>query len=343
MRGVLLGLVVLSLIASAWALNGKPIEENEKQIPAEEMTKPSIERDLVLQVKWLSPKAIQPGRSIQLDMALVNQSEKRVYPVIKPGDGSESGWREPNVFFTAKRKTQTGTWVEVPKAPFGRCGLFDSNWEKDVTKLTPGAKIELKDWLLTPGEMLEFQQPGPHRLWVHYKYSGGNAGKRTLKEPLPVAKMQGVPAFEIVSSPIEFEVVRPLDLVLKPKAPLKIKSKTTLSEILDVQLVNRSNKPIEVASATLSADARLQLEIEGQFGGWAPNLNKQNTTYGIKKSLEPGNAVSLLGAGDLANGLDGDWEYPVEDTVKIRAIYHASTWKPAAIIKSEWVEVKVEK
>ena len=313
-------------------------------LSATEITKERIERDLALEVQLQSAKTIGPGEHIGLDISLVNKSKETTYPIVKPGDGSEVGWREPNVYFSAETQKADGKWENVPTTGYARCGLFDSDWQKDVVHLKPGTSITLKDWLASPSAMFELQQPGQVRLYVHYRYSGGTLGKgKETKAPPALGKMKGIPAFEITSAPIELEVVRPLDIRVKMKSLMKVKRKTTISEVLDIHLVNGSQKPIVVSSPTLSADARLRLEIKGEFPGWPPSLIEQKTTYGMKQELKPGEKVPLLGAGEFANGMDGFWEYPVEDTVKLRAIYYCATWKPASVIISDWVEINVER
>jgi hypothetical protein len=35
--------------------------------------------------------------------------------------------------------------------------------------------------------------------------------------------------------------------------------------------------------------------------------------------------------------------YPVTGSVAVRAVYRRSTWKPGPVIRSNWVELKIEK
>jgi len=302
-------------------------------------SKAAIERDLALEVKLVSPDGVQPGEPIQLDITLKNTSNERIYPVVKPGDGSEVGWREPHVFYTAWIDKGDGDWQEVPKAEIGRCGLFNAQWQKDVVELWPGKSIELKQWLVSPQRALELQEPGRVRLHVHYRYRGGLVGKdpKTGKT-FDTGKMRGMPPFELVSKPVEFDLLRPLDVMVTVKKPLKAKTETRLSEILDVKLVNRSKGGIHVKAPTLSGDARLTFEADG---GPAPTLSEQDQPYGKKQLLNPGDEAAILGDAALSNGIDGTWECPEPGKVKLRAVYHTSTWEPGAVIKSGWVEVEV--
>jgi len=312
----------------------------ERARAADTIAKADVERDLTLDVKLLSGDGVQPGQPVRLDIHLKNTSNERIYSVVRPGDGSEVGWREPHVFYTARIDTGDGNWQEVPKATVLRCGNFDAQWQNDVVELWPGKSIELKDWLAPPAMALEMQQAGRVRLCVHYRYRGGVTGKdpKTGKA-FDTGKMRGMPAFELVSKPVEFEVLRPLDVVLSVKKPLKAKTKTRLSEILDVKLANRSKGGIEVTAPTLSADARLSFETDGSA---APKLSEQDQPYGKKQLLNPGDEAAILGDAPLSNGVDGTWKCNKPGKVKLRAVYTTSTWEPGAVIKSGWVELEVE-
>jgi hypothetical protein len=293
-------------------------------VTADEVKKEQVEKDLRLDVRLLRPKKIEPGVAVPLRMELVNTSKERTYAVVKPGDGSEVGLRTPHVFYTATVTRTDGETHPVPKAEYGRCGQFDRDRTKDIVALKPGEKLPLWRWLRPPDKMLELQEAGEVRLVVHYSC-------RAVRE--------GAPAFEVVSAPVVFEVVRPLEVVLKVRKPLQTRVQTRLSELFDVTLVNRSNDPVEVKSPTDSGDARLRFEIGGEFAGWRPMIGKKQAA--VTRALKPGEAAALLGAGELANGFDGTWTYPVADTVRVRAVYHRSTWKPASVIKSEWVKIRV--
>lgn len=163
-----------------------------------------IEQDLVLQVELETPRTITPGGRIDLDVFLVNESAQHEYPVVKMGDGSEVGWREPHVYFTASRKGNDGAWKDVPPAKYGRCGVYDPDWQKDIVQLGPGDNINL-EWLPPPSLMLDLREPGLVRLYVHYQYGAGTSTRG--QTPVNLGGMAGIPAFEVVSAPVEIEIV----------------------------------------------------------------------------------------------------------------------------------------
>jgi hypothetical protein len=294
----------------------------------EAISKEQIQKDLRLNVRLLGARKVEPGVPIGVSMELVNDSKSRTYPVVKTGDGSDFGKRNPHVFFTATITGPDGKDQPVAKARYVRCKLYDVDWKKDVVELGPGRTIDLNPWVPAPSTLLEFQQPGHVRLAVHYACA---------------AIREGVPAFEIVSAPVEFDVVRPLDLVVTVRRPMRSETITGLADLLAVTLVNQSEVPMHVTAPTLAGNARVDFEIDGEFAGWRPNVSKARDSNAVNATLKPGEKASLLGKGELANGIDGTWEYPTEGVVRLRAVYRRSTWKNRSVILSDWVEVKVEK
>jgi len=249
------------------------------------------------------------------------------------------GWREPHVYFTATIDQKDGTSKPVPSGNFGRCGNFDGNWEKDARILKPGEKLPLDDGLPPPSDMLEFQSPGHVRLFAHYCYGAGDTSKggRTESPATVSGLMAGAPAFELTSAPIEFEVIRPLDLLLTVKGPIVVKKKTKASDLIEIRLVNHSEQALEVS--TPNAEPVLSLFLDGQMPGWGPTFSSHKPTF-APLGLKPGQGEPVLGEGVLANGMDGDWEYPVPDTIKIRARYYVSIGKQVCELYSNWAEIK---
>ena len=127
------------------------------------LTKAEIEADLRLEVTWTGPKVIEVGDRLPVSASLVNDSKTTTHPVVKVGDGSELGWREPFVYWTATIDRGDGKPIEVPKQRYRRCGLFDYDWPKDVVALRPFETLPVD---VHP--LLEFQQAGRVRLQAHY-------------------------------------------------------------------------------------------------------------------------------------------------------------------------------
>lgn len=191
--------------------------------------KEQVERDLQLQVSLKTPSKIHLGEPIQLQMSLWNQSKDQTYFVVKPGDGSDAGWREPYIFYTAQYVIKVDhcghQTEEVPPETIGRCGLFSGSWMKDEVPLKPQEKLDItSDMILLPSQALKFQKPGHVRLFVHYAYQSGhgrpaenatkilpflheNELKKLRSKEVPTGPIADMPAYEIVSSPIEIDIV----------------------------------------------------------------------------------------------------------------------------------------
>ena len=297
----------------------------------------AIEKDLVLRGTLKTPALIHAGEDVSVSLVLCNTSRDESHAVVAPGDGSEVGWREPHVYFTATIDQWDGTSKPVPNGEFGRCGLCDSNWQKDARILKPGDELPLDNWL--PSEMLEFQSPGHVRLFAHYRYGAGatTKGGKTERPAAVSGPMADIPAFELTSEPMEFDVIRPLDLLLTVKGPIVVKKKTKVSDLIEIRLVDRSDQALEVS--TPNVQPLLSLRLDGKMPGWGPTFSSRRATF-APLGLKPGQDESVMGEGVLANGMDGDWEYPVPDTIEIRARYYVSIGQRVSVLYSNWAEIK---
>ena len=133
------------------------------------VTKEQIEADLKLVPKVFGDtRVIEAGTQPYIEFALVNTSKTRTHKVVKPGDGSSDGRRDPWVHVTAEQRTVEGGWAAMRGHVPAGCGLFDWDWLKDVIELKPGEELKLTDWY-HPSEF-EFQYPGKVWLTGHYSY-----------------------------------------------------------------------------------------------------------------------------------------------------------------------------
>ncbi len=302
---------------------------------------PEHARDLRLVLSPVKFRWIEPGEKPWVEMSLENGSRRYAYPVVKPGDGSEVGWRQPHIFFTATLTAPDGTTTAVPVGRYGRCGLFDFQWHRTCLMLKPGERLSMAEYA---SPHLEFQQPGRVQLRAHYKYSAPPGRSRDF-----LGMMAGVAPFEVVSDPVEFEVRRSLDVQVKVKRAMKANVKQRLSELLEVVVLNRTASLQTLAGPRGNPDATLQLQLQAEFGGWAPHYFQSPTSehldpysgtcYGIPSSLQPESTTSLLGEGRL----DGVWEYPKAQTVKVRAAFRPGIREShSRVYYSEWVDLQVE-
>lgn len=141
---------------------------------------------------------------VHLRGALVNFSDNPTF-AIRPGDGSESGWREPYIHYSAER-WDGKSWNKVEPRPIGRCGLYAPGWSQDVVRLHKGDTLELGDWLPDLNSCFELSE-GRYRFRLHYRYSRGL--HKDYRSGLPIPESLGkVPAFHLISDPQEIVFTR---------------------------------------------------------------------------------------------------------------------------------------
>ncbi len=169
----------------------------------EAVTKEQIEADLKLVPKVFGDtRVVEAGTQPYIEFALVNTSKTRAHKVVKPGDGSSDGRRDPWVHVTAEQRTVEGGWAAMRGHVPAGCGLFDWDWLKDVIELKPGEESKLADWY-HPSEF-EFQYPGKVRLTGHYAYraavlasAAARITSKTLVGHAAVALHPGVVCVEV--------------------------------------------------------------------------------------------------------------------------------------------------
>lgn len=140
---------------------------------------------------------------------LLHNGSPQPVAIVKPGDGSEVGWREPKFYYTCEARVGPHKWVAVNRPKGGRCGNFDANWQKDVVTLGAGQETDLGEWLATPDNYFELS-PGTYRISLHYHYRAGafsKGGATRGPTSVPTA-LENVPEFHLTSLPVEVEIIR---------------------------------------------------------------------------------------------------------------------------------------
>lgn len=135
----------------------------------------------------------------------IRNVSKRAHAIVLPGDGSDAGWRDPVISFTAFIDEGDGCWKPMPRAAVGRCGLFDPDWSDEIVRVKAGTSRALDPLWAWPH--FEWKK-GKVRLFVHYTWTGGtaekgrSAGTRSI-DPGAMAKEK---PFELVSNALELEI-----------------------------------------------------------------------------------------------------------------------------------------
>ncbi|MBK7878252.1 MAG: hypothetical protein IPJ77_21565 [Planctomycetes bacterium] len=167
-----------------------------------------VERDLRLVARIEGTTPAYSWWPLSIDVELVNASPSTSYRIVLPGDGSDAGLREPDVFLSTEILAEDGTWTLMPRHGAVRCGTYDSNWLDEVVRLAPGASRRLQ-WISKP----DLPDHGTVRLRAHYVYTARPARSRSGAEDpaasLGLGAMEGVEPFELVSAPLEFVLAAP--------------------------------------------------------------------------------------------------------------------------------------
>jgi hypothetical protein len=283
-------------------------------------------------------KKVWPCGPVEWDLVLANRSKSASHKVVLANDGSESGMREPHVWFTATHVGRDGVATELEPHPALRCGLYADQWWKDVATLAPGESRKLEWAPMRPEQTFDYQAPGKLILVAHYAWKGGGDTKNLfeIKPPDDLGGMKGVAPYEIASKPIEVEVIRPLDVVAKAKGSFKSGVPKAVTDVLDVRVVNASGEPI-----SLSGDTWF-LTVETCVGG-KPRHAFLDETKGDAKSvtLPAGGDAAVLGAAGFLKTRDARLQFEGACVVRMR-VGLTRTLPDRAVVRSEFVEVKVE-
>lgn len=291
---------------------------------------------LTLDLRRTGPETLEPGEYVELGARLRNRSLASSVPVVLSGDGSEVGWREPHVWYSGFVDRGDGCWRPISELPAARCGMFDHEWQDEIVSLSPGETVPL-EWLGNPSTMLDMQQAGRVRLYLHYSWREGQTGKGGAPEgAVELGAMAGVLAFDLISNPIELTVERPLELRLraKPRAP-----GAAVAEVADVVELHLHNVGDETREILPPSSGRLRFEVEGSEESWPSASWRAEDDEQPARPLPVGGELTLLGEGGLTPGLVYEWHHPVPELVRIRAAYRPYADRQSVELRSEWVEV----
>jgi hypothetical protein len=295
-----------------------------------------LELDLAL--KTAGP--VQPGERIDYALKLVNRS-RAPHKVVRPNEGSESGWREPHVFWTATLVGPDGAEKPVAARTPEHQGLVAAEWWKDVTTLAPATWFAI-DRMTPLAEAFDVQEDGKLRIVAHYTW---NEGKDARHDPMggggaapaDLGGMKGIEPYELVSKPVDIEIRRSFTLSLTPKKAPKIGLTYPLSELVDAQVVSRAGAPLKFEPA----EWRMELVFDAKDEGCAdatPVEPKKLEPF----ELAPAASTPLLRSGPLAAGRDVKLKFEVSGPVRLALVLRKADGNGPSI-RSEWLEVEVAK
>lgn len=293
---------------------------------------------LVLRVEMLTPSVLMAGQSPGFKIALANGSAVVSYRVVKPGDGSEVGWRDPYIHWTGEIDLGDGEFVPLTKVELGRCGLMNRYGDEDVIRLAPGEELPLH---FTPS--FEFQQAGKVRLYAHYEYHAGQRPRHAKKSnPVVLPSMNGVAPFTVTSPPVEFDIVRPYDAKVTVRKALKANATNRLSDILDVTFVNNTSRAIRCDSH-YSCNVRLDLQLSQDDRGsnWL-ETDSHSDKGEVPGVVEANGTMSLVWPSRFAGDFNGTIKTGKPGSLTIRAVCYTHIDEQELRIFSEWVTIPIK-
>lgn len=231
----------------------------------------------------------------------------------------------------------------MPECPSGwLCGSGISDWARDAVELRPGELLQLPSDTYLP---FVFDTAGLVTLRGHYAYRAGAARHGVLLPPDQRGIMKDVPEFELVSRPIRFRVVRPLDIRVRVKRTLKVGETYLSSDVFEVELVRQGPQPYELCSSKDrdGGPAAVYIGTVGESVVFGPSGDRGTHYYINRLRLDLGDRVEVFGTGLAGAADDARWRALSPGTVKVRAAFRTNTGSGASpTILSEWVEVRVE-
>lgn len=302
-----------------------------------------IERDLVIVAKLRAASPFATTEPIKVDMWIENRSKTDTYPLVNPGDGSDMGWREPYVFYTAESKSGDGKWQTIKQEWWPRCGNYDPDWQKDVVQLAPGQKMTISDSMIpTPREFHDGEQI---RLQAHYAYRQGRGIRSSGEGSKEDTRQMGdTPAFELVSAPVEFAIRNDFTLIVTPKRSIKAGTAADLSELVDVLLENRTAEPTSVLLAISNLNP-LTFNMKAEERG-SVYVTQIKRTANTSERMPDTAALGLGKTVDLLQMAKSLWQVEAKsaDRIWIQARYtFVRQMGPMPVVLSPWVEIKVER
>lgn len=179
-----------SLVSRGGCVSPNPIRTGDEQT------------DLRLEIR--GPKRMAKSDFPELSGTIRNVSRKRAHAIVLPGDGSDAGWRDPVISFTAFIDEGDGCWKPLASASNGRCGLFDHDWSDEIVEVRAGGSKSIDPMWAHP--FFEWKR-GTVRLFVHYAWTGGTAAKGGGGPPaFDIGAMAKERPYELISNAIELEV-----------------------------------------------------------------------------------------------------------------------------------------
>jgi hypothetical protein len=259
--------------------------------------------DLQITIQLVGAPTSARGEHRGLKAEMVNTSKTDSHWVVRTGDGSDMGWREPWVWLSAEADTGAG-FRPVERGEMGRCRMFDHDWPKDVVELKPGGRMELA-WLPSVSWALDLPNNGKVKVRLHYAWQRPGSRPSGITPESVDSPITDVAPFEIISEPLELAMKSPVAVSLKKLGDNRAGKNVSLKRLLALSISQGQG---------LVTDVRFQLR-GGKHIGHRPKVRWDKKT----------------------GTLSGAWDYPEADTLEIRALASFTEGAVSGQVTSKWM------
>lgn len=232
------------------------------------VTSEEVEADVRLNLIYDGPHEIDPWDRLPMRLSVENLSTTTAHPIVRPGDGSWAGRREPTMRVEWQRfDPDRSEWVPLPGGGFMGCGVYDPEWRDEVAVLAPGESVDISLGMPAFHYGIRFSDHRRVRVRMYYKYDarspeqGPNRGFRqppAVDDPVmkaPHGAMGDTPAFELRSDWVEFAIHPPLTLTCRQIKPLPREGRIDPFDFFEVTMVNSTERPFTVFAPRDRSDA----------------------------------------------------------------------------------------
>jgi hypothetical protein len=294
-----------------------------------------------------SPRpTVEPGMTPAVRALIHSHADRGWRRLPMPTKGSAYAAVEPSLWWHAYVE-EPGSQCARAVPEYGGTLAFDvdMDWRDDVIRLRYREHHELdREEVARAWTRLDFSgiPSGTVRAYLHYAYTAGKERSfpedRDAFDPGP---MKGHPPFEVVSAPLEVELLRPLALELTPRADRR----GPLDHVSDLVTLRMRNIGHDGRFVAVPEGARLRFEV--MVGDTDPRwleVERAAIRSDDRRLLAAGDAIELVGRDAGPHRPDALWIAPEKgEAVRLRAYYqpYVEAPKQDVELRSEWVTLEL--
>jgi hypothetical protein len=149
-------------------------------------------------------KRFEEGEWPEVSITIKNDGKQTV-TIVKPGDGSESGWRTPTIGWSfVSADSMKPHPKKAPTFSGGRCKLMNPLQAEEIVEVKPGESLEINEWI----NHYTTLKAGKYRAVIYYDNDPALKWQGTSSHDSDAMKLvKASTKISLVSNEIKFEVV----------------------------------------------------------------------------------------------------------------------------------------